>query len=131
MAESRTDEDYRVLARGELERARRRLAGLEARRARIPLDGLFLVVAPPLTTALPAFGSRETIPLLVASLTLGISMALLKYRKELADPKERPTKTGLCDLIRELEAVPSTGPLDAWSRRVIDEAPEVLRRLLE
>jgi hypothetical protein len=129
MADPRTDDDYRAIAAGALKEAERALAELNDRRPRLPLDGLLIALAPPVLTALQTHKSKEQIPLTLAALVIGLMVAFLKFRRELADPKAERSKAALRNLVEGLQPIPTARVLTAWHRTIVDRAQGTLEIL--
>ncbi|HVR20019.1 MAG TPA: hypothetical protein VMS65_09990 [Polyangiaceae bacterium] len=130
------DADYRSLAAGYLVRARRLLRDLETRRRKLRFRASVLSVLPPvvlkpIADALPNMDESQKIWLYVGSLVVGIAAGAFSIGSQLASSKEKAEakKSDARALIADLESLPSTGPLTAWHRQVVDEANATIRGL--
>jgi hypothetical protein len=125
-----SDDDCRELATGYLARARNYLRRLER-------DGKRLKIHLPLLASIPLLivgvtdlveGKRPT--LAMTEMALGGAWAIFTKRKELSGAAAAK-RASLAELIRELESIPASGPLNAWHRQVVFDARMTMARFAE
>jgi hypothetical protein len=126
----RSDTDYRALAHGYLARAKRSLERLERNSSKAWLHALGITAVPiALAQAPTLLNAGSSLPLTLASLIVGICIAVFAKRSELTG-KDGSTREHLHDVIVELDNIPASGALSAFHRVAIDRAEVVLQRLV-
>jgi hypothetical protein len=125
-----SDDDCRELATGYLARARNYLGRLERDGKRLPLDLLLLASIPMLVDGITDLieGKKPTVA--VTKMVLGGALAIYTKRSQLSGAAAGK-RSGVAELIRELESIPAAGPLTAWHRQVVFDARLTMARLAE